>query len=282
MPTKKKLSKRQKTRVRPEQFQTFAECVRWNKKSVYLIARGRKIVDKTEWTTLGSGFLAKPNKLVTASHVINDPTKKDPKMLHKEGDAYYLLRKDDENNIHLHVYPYALNKSIFIYPAEDIAIFHLEDSFYKLKGQVFARKEEYIPISKGFCAIGTEIGILGYPISALRFENGDFNRPIIGNILLRTDQGVVNCRYQAERVFAYQFTLSFNPGNSGGPIFDSKTGRVVSIVKGFNTILLMDKNKEIAGQGENPPVIPGHAHATYSVGFATPTFLDIFKKHGIL
>ena len=171
---------------------------------------------------------------------------------------------------------------MFIYHGPDVAIFHLEDSFYELNGNKYADKNEYIPISKEFSTIGTEIGILGYPISQLQFENGDFNKPKWGNILLRTDQGVVNCRFQtAQDTYMYQFTLSFNPGNSGGPIFNAKTGKLISIVKGFNSIL-MTKNQEEVKEGDKAPAISEHVHATYSEGFATPTFLEIFKKHNIL
>jgi hypothetical protein len=279
---KKKLIKTRKVKERPNQFQSFSDCIRWNKKSVYLIARGRQNNDKVEWTTLGSGFLAAPNRLVTASHVISDLEKNDPGAIHQKDDIYYLLRRDDENNVHLHAHPYDLDKSLFTYPEEDIAIFHLEDSFYELDGKVYADRNNYIPISKEFCTIGTEIGILGYPISGLEFENGDFNKPKIGNVLLRTDQGVVNCRYQiSEKIFAYQFTLSFNPGNSGGPIFNSKSGRVISVVKGFNSII-MSKDANEMNPNMNAQSLREHAHATYSVGFATPTFIEIFKKHNII
>jgi hypothetical protein len=45
-----------------------------------MISRGREVeVDGKKlinWTTLGSGFVAAPNRFLTAAHVINDPQKK--------------------------------------------------------------------------------------------------------------------------------------------------------------------------------------------------------------
>ncbi|MEA2088586.1 MAG: hypothetical protein U9O55_01960 [Patescibacteria group bacterium] len=112
---------------------------------------------------------------------------------------------------------------------------------------------------------------------------------MIGNILLRTDQGVVNCRYQTSQTnYLYEFTLAFNPGNSGGPIFDAKTGKVVSLVHGFKSIRIVERENSISDEGAKLLKIYKEKayietlNANYSLGFATPTFLDVFKKHNIV
>lgn len=277
---------------RPENFHSFSECIKWLKKSVYIIVRGREIKNgeqaSVNWVTLGSGFVAAPNRFVTAAHVINDPEKGDLAK-HQDGDKYYLLKHDDDNNWHCRIFEPKVDKEIFIYPDIDLAIIYLDDEFYKVGDKIFADRNDFIRISKDFLPIGSEVGVLGYPLCRLEFQDRDINKPKIGNVLLRTDQGVVNCRYQTSAVnYLYEFTLAFNPGNSGGPIFDVKTGKVVSIVKGFKSIKIGEKENLISEEGlKQLKVYKEKAfietmNANYSFGFATPTFLEIFKKHNII
>lgn len=155
--------------------------------------------------------------------------------------------------------------------------------------KIIADRDDFIRISKEFLLIGSEVGVLGYPLCKLEFKERDLNKPLIGNILLRADQGVVNCRYQtSEKDFLYEFTLAFNPGNSGGPIFDTKTGKVVSIVRGYKVLRINEKENIISDEGAKQLKVYKEKafietlNATYSFGFATPTFLEVFKKHNII
>ena len=277
---------------RPESFHNFSECVKWLKKSVYVVVRGRKTeVQEQEainWITLGSGFVVAPNRFVTATHVINDPGKGEL-FQHQDGDKYYLLRHDDENNWHYRIFEPKLDKEIFVYPDIDLAIIYLDNEFYQVGDKIFADKNDFIRISKDFLPIGSEVGVLGYPLCKLEFKDRDINKPLIGNMLLRADQGVVNCRYKtSETNFLYEFTLAFNPGNSGGPIFDVKTGRIVSIVKGYKAIRINQRENIISDEGAKQlttykeKAFIETLNATYSFGFATPTFLAIFKQHNII
>jgi len=277
---------------RPESFHSFSECVKWLKKSVYIIVRGRKTkIDEKEsinWITLGSGFVAAPNRFLTAAHVINNPENGELAK-HHDGDKYYLLRHDDDNNWHCRIFEPKLNKEIFTYPDIDLAVIYLDNEFYQIGDQIFADKNDFIRISKDFLPIGSEVGVLGYPLCKLEFQERDMNKPLIGNILLRADQGVVNCRYKtSETDYLYEFTLAFNPGNSGGPIFDVKTGKIISIVKGFKSIRINQREVEISEEGAKllktykEKAFIETENANYSFGFATPTFLEIFKEHNII
>ena len=121
------------------------------------------------------------------------------------------------------------------------------------------------------------------------FENKDFKKPKIGNVLLRVDNGVINCRYQTSATsYLYDFTMAFNPGNSGGPIFDVKTGQLISVVKGFKEIKIAEREiiiperklQKLKAYKENAYIEA--LSATYSFGFATPTFLNVFRDHNII
>lgn len=262
-------------------------------KSVYIIARGRKIgKDQNsilQWNTLGTGFLVGVNKFVTCCHVIDDPSKGD-NMRHQDGDMYYLINRDDNFKIHWHIFKDAkLNEDIFLYPEKDFAFMKLRDDFYGPKEKPFKEKDVFIHISKDFHNIGKEIGVLGYPLSALIFENQDLYKPVIGNILLRANRGIINTRFQTtEKLHHYEFTLSFYPGNSGGPIFDIQTGELVSIVRGFRTIsidileneLNEEQLKRLKNYKEKSYITQNNA--MYSFGIATNSLLDIFKEHRII
>ena len=106
---------------------------------------------------------------------------------------------------------------------------------------------------------------------------------------MHTDRGVINSRYQtAATVYVYEFTLAFYPGNSGGPIFDIKTGQAISIVKGFKTITIKESEKIISEDGAKTLKVYKEGayidvvHATYSFGLATQSFADALRKHNIL
>jgi hypothetical protein len=282
------------TSTQPETFKDLKECLNWIKKSVYLIVRVRKIVDDDkngfQWITIGTGFLAAPKRFLTAAHVINNLTKNDISQ-HKEGDFYYLIKSDDEGNWHYRYWAPFLDKELFLYPEMDLAVIYLEDLFYKNGTETFMDESTFIRVDQNFHTIGTEAGVLGYPLCDLHFQNGNISSPDLGSVLLRGDKGIINCKLRpSENVYTYEFTMSFNPGNSGGPIFDVNTGKLISIVHGYRSVPINIREQEINSQMKKDYGISKYSEenyllitqANYSVGIATPTFNEVFKKHGII
>lgn len=291
----KKKHNKNKMPKRPTHFGTPVECVRWIKKSVYLIARGRALnpekPDQLEWFTIGTGCIVSPNRMITAAHVINDIKDTNELKQHKQGDKYYLIKCDDEGNWHYRFFTPELDKSLFVYSEIDLAVLYLEEEFYQDGDKIYALKDDYIRIDQKFRMIGTEIAVLGYPLCKLDFNDSDVNKPKLGNILIRIDSGVINSRYLiANNIYRYEFTIAFNPGNSGGPIFDWRTGQLLSIVHGFKAVpinmsehILSEKEKKSADIKEyTEKSFVDVVHANYSVGYATPSFVGTFKLHGII
>ena len=163
-------------------FNDFAMCIKNLKKSVYLIARGRPIKiqdqERTTWITLGTGFLAAPNRMITCAHVIDHPQKGEFYQ-HKDGDKYYLIRNDGDK-FHYCGVELKLNIDIFFDHAFDIGIIYLPDFFYNND----VKKNDFIKIADEVFPIGSEIGILGYPMCGLTFEDENFLKPQIDKILL--------------------------------------------------------------------------------------------------
>ncbi len=274
---------------RPNSFGTPVESIRLIKKSVYLIARGRAMnpLNPAEitWCALGTGCVVAPNRLITAAHVINDVVSDEAIKHHQVRDLYYLIRNDDEANWHFQCIMPILDKDLFLYPEVDLAVMYLDEIFYQ-----HADKDDYIRINTEFKNIGTQIAVLGYPLPVLRFD-GDVSKPMTGDILLRTDTGVINCRYRdSQLAYIYEFTVAFNPGNSGGPIFDWRTGQLLSIVRGYRRTPIRQsehilseeelKNLKLKEYTEKSFIVADYA--TYSIGFATPSFIKIFRQHAIV
>jgi len=288
--SKKKKKKKQNKNLKPTSFRNYQETVSWLKKSVYFIARGRKTSKNgkksTCWISIGTGFLAGDGRMVTAAHVINNPQSQNPLLQHSDGDLYYLIKHDENNEVHWCIMQnLEFNKSLFVIPNIDLAVLYLNDSFYgDKKRQYLNRKEDLIPISLKKYPIGTEIGVLGYPLVDLKFEDHNIHKPLIGDILLRTDKGVINCRYNTSaNEIRYEFTLNFNPGNSGGPIFHTVNGFAISIVHGFKDVLIEAKETKLPHKAENykDDYFINSLSTRYSMGISTVSMAEVLKKHGI-
>ena len=137
-----------------------------------------------------------------------------------------LIHRDENGNTHWASIKLDNDDVLQLYPAPDLAIIKLPETFYATNSEgYFLHPDHHVDISVENRGLGHDVAILGYPLQELKFnEVGDID---FSGICLRADKGVVNQRVG----WRYEFTIPFNPGNSGGPVFDVATGRVFAMVR---------------------------------------------------
>lgn len=103
-------------------------------------------------------------------------------------------------------------KVIYIDPANDLAVLHIGDSTYTpLKNTPYTFKEETSDL-------GEDVFTIGFPRDDVVYGQG----------YLSSQTGY------AGDTTAYQISIPVNPGNSGGPLLDSR-GNVIGIISGKQT-----------------------------------------------
>lgn len=146
----------------------------------------------SEWS--GTGFALKNGYVVTNFHVVDGAKRIEVNGVNGNSSSNYTadVIATDKNN--------------------DLAIIKINDSRFNGFGTIpYAIKSQMVDV-------GEDVWVLGYPLTQY-----------LGNEIKLTN-GVVSSRsgFQGD-VATYQITAPVQPGNSGGPLFDSK-GNVVGIV----------------------------------------------------
>jgi hypothetical protein len=276
MPKPKKKNKSRGKKVLAYQPTTnygpFAKLIADTKKCVYIIARIRG--DKL--FTLGTGFLVAPHRMITCNHVFNYSDEKK----HEAGDVYLFVQRDEFGQGHRYTFIPVVDETLFFYSDIDSAVIYLPDNFYEQSGKT---KNRYLKLSSEIRPLGTEVGIIGYPMVKILI-NDDNTDILVESIIIRTDRGILNTAYNVEGVVINEFTMSFNPGNSGGPIIDTSTGQVVAMVMSYNSVLLKyikedvpEEQQELVGQTEAVSAI----RANYSQGVASASMVLLKDQHSI-
>ncbi|WP_410952550.1 S1C family serine protease [Pseudomonas sp. S1(2024)] len=102
-------------------------------------------------------------------------------------------------------------------PLNDVALLKVEESNFKITGPkpsiAFGDERE--------AAIGTTVGYFGFPFAAR------------GLILLKSSQSIVSAKVTNERnARSLVLDSAVNDGNSGGPLIDATTNKVIGIISG--------------------------------------------------
>lgn len=250
----------------------FAEVVASAKGSVYVIARirGNNII------TLGTGFVTAPYRFITCDHVFNNDRQQ-----HQDGDAYLLIQKDEFANFHRFIITPEKDKSLFCYPKKDVAVLYLPEDFYTSGKK---SSDTHLTLSKKIRPLGTGVGVLGYPMARI-LVTPDGSDIEMGAVALRVDNGALNTGYMGQDgLVINEFTMAFNPGNSGGPIIDLSTGEVIAIVKAYNSMVLKFVREQVPSeqqQAVGETEVASTIRTLYSLGVCSTNLLDVEKAHNL-
>lgn len=282
------------TYVRPQDFDKFVSVIEYAKKAVYSITRIREVSGETFVVTLGTGFLIGENKMMTCCHVIEsiEPNSQ-PLARHQNGDVYYLLNKDEFDKDHYYRLTGRLNKNLYLYPDQDVAVITLSEDFYVIGNKILQNRDVYLRPSTKAYPLGSSAAVLGFPeeVDDVKKVAGlylDKKTNVLRDELIkkRVDRGVINARYTdpKDNVIKYDFTMAFNPGNSGGPIIDNDCN-VIAIARGYRAfpIRVIEENytrNKPDGSTENLSQL-ATIRAIYSIGYSLESCQKILEDHRI-
>lgn len=172
----------------------YNDCVKTFPTTAMYTNAARKAQEEakpTEWT--GTGFALTNNYIVTNNHVV-------------DGAKTILIQGiNGDFNHKYHAEVVATDKH------NDLAII-------KVSGVTISSSNIPYAVKTGTSEVGEEVFVLGYPLTSTMGEE------------IKLTTGVISSKtgFQGD-VSIYQISAPIQPGNSGGPLFDSK-GNVVGIV----------------------------------------------------
>jgi hypothetical protein len=158
--------------------------------------------------------------------------------------------------------------------------------------QVVWDPQSYVAVSYSDILEGDEIGVAGYPLPQMVTPlNG--GQPMF-RFVFRVAKGVITSTIkQGLRLLNEPPTIElqtvevnflFAPGNSGGPIFESETGRVVAYVEGFSDSQIAqrysDTNQDNIVAGA-PAKYVEVVHAVYSLGIKLDSIRTELEGFGV-
>ena len=176
------------------QIPLYFDCIKVYPTTTMYANAARKAIEETlpkEWT--GTGFALKNNYIVTNNHVVDGAKTISIQGINGDFNHKYsaeVVKKDKVN---------------------DLAII-------KVNGTTIPSASIPYAVKVGTAEVGEEVFVLGYPLTSTMGEE------------IKLTTGVISSKtgFQGD-VSIYQISAPVQPGNSGGPLFDSK-GNVIGIV----------------------------------------------------
>ena len=181
------------------QIPLYYDCIKVYPTVTMYANAARKAIEEAqpkEWT--GTGFALTNNYIVTNNHVVDGA-----KSINIQG-----INGDFNNK----------------YSAEVISTDKVNDlAIIKVKGVNIQSNSIPYAVKTGTSEVGEEVFVLGYPLTSTMGEE------------IKLTTGVISSKtgFQGD-VSIYQISAPIQPGNSGGPLFDSK-GNVIGIVSAKHT-----------------------------------------------
>src|SRR6266851_218840 len=200
----------------------FHEIVGDYRHIVCSVIRQRPMLGGMGGLALGTGFFVARDIFVTCDHVMNDPANP-----HQQGDSYSLVANLTGNSGKVHqIQNPQIGQEINLFPNLDLAVLRVPNT---------PNDQPYAPLEYGDVYEGQGIGVVGYPLPVLQVVNGNL---VFNSLIYRAASGSVNARYNTndgalQNVPYIEVNFLFVPGNSGGPVFSEKTGRVLGFVRGY-------------------------------------------------
>jgi hypothetical protein len=227
-------------------------------------------------SVLGSGFFVSSEAFITSWHVIDSP-----ELPHQAGDKYQLVSNLGVTAVALPLGE--IGKDIHLFPDKDLAILICK-----------ARKDQaYLSVSYADIAVGSEIGVAGYPLAMLATDAN--SNPDVKALVYRVAKGVATAvfRYDMDHGDGHplkdaqvvEVNFLFVPGNSGGPMLEAESGRAIAYVKGFRTHKIQEKAEQCFPNTKIPDGLTStyldSVHAVYSVGLTLDRVRVELEKFGV-
>lgn len=220
---------------------SFEEVVRDIRYTVFSVIRLRPAANGTfDCTALGSGFFVSASIFLTCHHVVNSTVAP-----HQDGDSYRLVALTDSKGagVQHHMNNVAVGQALHLFPACDLALFQPPN----------ISPQPFVALDYSDQMIGKDIGVAGYPLAALApAPSGDL---AYNGLIFRVARGVMTSAYftninqdqamMLPDVPVLEVNFLFVPGNSGGPVFDAETGRVMAFVHGYTTAKIREKVEHV-------------------------------------
>jgi hypothetical protein len=262
-------------------FKSFPEIVRDLRYCVFSIVRLRPEPNgpagRFQTMAIGTGFFVGPNTLVTCNHVMNSVNN-----AHAPGDTYIIVQNLGSGRVKVsQPLPLIVGQNLHLFPDCDLAII-----------QSPGDPQPYATVGYNDILEGAEIGIAGYPLSQiLAGPNGE---PQFPGIIYRVAKGVVTSTAtqtleprpnpRTKPLSTIEVNFLFVPGNSGGPIFDAETGRVIAFVHGFTNREIVQNYADTHGPNIAAGAPNKHIqslHAIYSLGIKLDSVRGELERFGV-
>lgn len=260
----------------------FTEIVRDMRYCVYSAMRfrpdGSGTPGKVRHLGSGSGFFVGPNTFITCNHVLNPADNP-----HVDGDSCMLVQNIGAGQArHTSALKLIVGTNLHLFPECDVAVI-----------QIPGNPQPYATVGYNDMLEGTDIGIAGYPLSTI--IAGPNGEPQFPGVIYRIARGVVTSAVKqwvdprpnprTRTLNTIEVNFMFVPGNSGGPIFDGETGRVMAFVHGFTSPEIAQNYtetnaKNIAAGAPNKHI--QSLHAIYSLGITLESVRAELERFGVV
>jgi len=201
---------------------------------------------------------------------------------HEPGDFYhFIVNLPNANGVIHQLGAATAAQTIHLFPNDDLALVELHG----------IQQQAFVAVGYSEVPVGSDIGVAGYPLGQPTTDAQGQLR--YDGMIYRVGRGVVTSTYrtnintetghQIQNVDVLEVNFLFVPGNSGGPIFDAETGRVVGFVHGFQSPTIREKVATAQvqlPQGMNAQYVQS-LHAIYSMGIKLDRVRQQLENHGV-